>query len=230
MPGNRQHPASPTLTSCLRPSACWPPPIPTTRFRPDRKSGRALITVRYPVAVAATCHIRSGRHGSARSAFGRRSELVVLRSAWPGRDTQLLDRVGRGFGWLGYYRVQSAWVGGRRAARRAGSKPARAPMMMAAASPPTQASGGMTVAQPLAWGRWRWRPHLRRLRRCHRRRRAEWLRTGTGCGCGLWRRRSRLRRRPLRSLRRAMSSGARRGLPDQAIGEKERQGWTQRRS
>jgi transposase len=47
--------------------------------------------------------------------------------------------------------VRSAWVGDRRAARMAGSSPARAPMMRAAASPPAQASGGMTMAQPLAW-------------------------------------------------------------------------------
>jgi hypothetical protein len=41
-------------------------------------------------------------------------------------------------------------------------------------------------------------------------------------GClPMWRRRSRLRRRPLRSRRCAMSSGARRGLPYKVNGEKE---------
>ena len=44
--------------------------------------------------------------------------------------------------------VHSAWVGDRRAARMAGSSPARAPMMTAAASPPAQAWGGMTTASP----------------------------------------------------------------------------------
>jgi hypothetical protein len=45
--------------------------------------------------------------------------------------------------------LHRAWVGDRRAARIAGSRPARAPMSMAAAMPPAHASGGMTVAQPL---------------------------------------------------------------------------------
>ena len=47
--------------------------------------------------------------------------------------------------------LQSAWVGGRRAARMAGRRPAMAPMMMAAARPPAQASAGMTTAS--AWVR-----------------------------------------------------------------------------
>jgi len=42
--------------------------------------------------------------------------------------------------------ARSACVGDRRAARMAGSSPARAPMMMAAARPPAHASGGMTTA------------------------------------------------------------------------------------
>ena len=45
--------------------------------------------------------------------------------------------------------VQSASVGDRRAARRAGSRPAAAPMSSAAPRPPAQARGGMTTAQPL---------------------------------------------------------------------------------
>jgi hypothetical protein len=49
------------------------------------------------------------------------------------------------------YTVQSAWVGDIRAARNAGSRPARAPMSRAAASPPAQARVGMTVAQCLVW-------------------------------------------------------------------------------
>jgi len=45
----------------------------------------------------------------------------------------------------------SACVGGMRAARMAGTNPAAAPMSRVAASPPAQAGGGMTMAQPLAW-------------------------------------------------------------------------------
>ena len=47
--------------------------------------------------------------------------------------------------------VQSASVGDIRAARSAGGIPAAAPMTTAAPSPPAQATGGMTVAQPLLW-------------------------------------------------------------------------------
>ena len=46
---------------------------------------------------------------------------------------------------------QRAWVGERRAARRAGMSPARAPMMSEAVMPPAQASVGMMVAQCLVW-------------------------------------------------------------------------------
>jgi hypothetical protein len=49
------------------------------------------------------------------------------------------------------YTVQRAWVGDIRAARSAGSRPARAPMSRVAASPPAQARAGMTVAQCLVW-------------------------------------------------------------------------------
>ena len=51
--------------------------------------------------------------------------------------------------WLGQA-VRSASVGDSRAARSAGSRPAMAPMAMAAPMPPPQASGGMTIAQCLA--------------------------------------------------------------------------------
>ena len=44
--------------------------------------------------------------------------------------------------------VRSASVGDRRAARRAGSSPAIAPIPSAAPSPPAQPSAGMTIAQP----------------------------------------------------------------------------------
>jgi hypothetical protein len=47
------------------------------------------------------------------------------------------------------YTVQRAWVGDIRAARNAGRRPARAPMSSAAASPPAQASVGMTADQCL---------------------------------------------------------------------------------
>src|ERR1700678_2712689 len=50
-----------------------------------------------------------------------------------------------------FHTLQSAWVGDRRAARIAGSSPARAPMRIAAPSPPAHASGGMTIAQCLAF-------------------------------------------------------------------------------
>src|SRR5258708_39792598 len=42
--------------------------------------------------------------------------------------------------------LHSDWTGDRRAARMAGSSPAAAPMMTAAARPPAQAAGGMTTA------------------------------------------------------------------------------------
>lgn len=45
--------------------------------------------------------------------------------------------------------VRSASVGDMFAARTAGISPAIAPIAIAAASPPPQASGGMTTAQPL---------------------------------------------------------------------------------
>ena len=45
--------------------------------------------------------------------------------------------------------VRSASVGDRRAARSAGSKPATAPIAIAAASPPAQAETGTTIAQCL---------------------------------------------------------------------------------
>ncbi len=47
--------------------------------------------------------------------------------------------------------VRSACVGERRAARMAGSSPARAPMRTAAARPPAQAVVGLTTAQCLRW-------------------------------------------------------------------------------
>src|SRR5580704_10706248 len=47
--------------------------------------------------------------------------------------------------------LHSAWVGDIRAARRAGISPATAPMIREAAKPPSQASGGTTVDQPLVW-------------------------------------------------------------------------------
>src|SRR5258708_26102352 len=53
------------------------------------------------------------------------------------------------------HRVHSACVGDRRAARLAGSSPASGPMSRAAPRPPAQASGGMTIAQPLIWAIWR---------------------------------------------------------------------------
>jgi hypothetical protein len=46
--------------------------------------------------------------------------------------------------------VRSASVGESRAARRAGSKPAIAPIAIAAPMPPAQAVAGMTTAQPFA--------------------------------------------------------------------------------
>jgi hypothetical protein len=50
---------------------------------------------------------------------------------------------------LGVQTVHSASVGDMRAARRAGRRPATAPMIRAAASPPAQASAGTTMAHPL---------------------------------------------------------------------------------
>ena len=56
--------------------------------------------------------------------------------------------------WLAHprpYLLHSAWVGDIRAALMAGSSPAMAPMTSAEASPPAQASAGMTVVQCLVW-------------------------------------------------------------------------------
>jgi DNA-binding transcriptional ArsR family regulator len=55
-----------------------------------------------------------------------------------------------GGGWW-FYRLQSACVGDRRAARMAGSSPAMAPIASAAPSPPTQAWAGITMGSPLPW-------------------------------------------------------------------------------
>ena len=49
----------------------------------------------------------------------------------------------------GSHTDQRAWVGERRAARSTGMSPATTPMMSEAVNPPTHASVGMTVAQPL---------------------------------------------------------------------------------
>jgi hypothetical protein len=49
------------------------------------------------------------------------------------------------------HRLQRAWVGDIRAARMAGRSPARAPIARVEASPPAQASGGITVAQCWVW-------------------------------------------------------------------------------
>src|SRR5215831_10007839 len=67
--------------------------------------------------------------------------LAALQEFGPASQAMLGRRT-----WLALvpYMVQRAWVGERRAARMAGSSPARAPMTKAAASPPAQASPGMT--------------------------------------------------------------------------------------
>jgi hypothetical protein len=52
---------------------------------------------------------------------------------------------------LGAHNVRSASVGERRAARKAGSRPAIAPITIAAPIPPTHAWTGMTTAQPFAF-------------------------------------------------------------------------------
>ena len=77
--------------------------------------------------------------------FGRGGARRLVE--WPGCAPGCLPS-GRPSPWAGH-RVHRAWVGDRRAARIAGSIPARAPMSRAAARPPAQASGGMMVAQPL---------------------------------------------------------------------------------
>jgi hypothetical protein len=64
------------------------------------------------------------------------------------RRTPAAGRIACPAGCLSRQTVQSAWVGDRRAARMAGSSPARAPMMTVAAIPPVQAWGGMTTASP----------------------------------------------------------------------------------
>ncbi len=86
-----------------------------------------------------------------------------LRIRWhPGRAGRREGRASRGgacaagrvacpAGCLSCQTVQSASVGDRRAARMAGRRPARAPMATAAARPPAQACGGMTVSSPCEW-------------------------------------------------------------------------------
>jgi hypothetical protein len=69
----------------------------------------------------------------------------------PHRSAALLHR--RLSSWVNrrpHYTVRSASVGDMRAARRAGSRPARAPMAMAEPMLPAQARTGMTTAQPRA--------------------------------------------------------------------------------
>jgi hypothetical protein len=56
----------------------------------------------------------------------------------------------RPLGHIAGHTVRSASVGGRRAARRAGTRPAIAPVAIAAAMPPAHAVVGMTTAQCLA--------------------------------------------------------------------------------
>jgi len=73
---------------------------------------------------------------------------ALIRAAEKARQDVPAGRVARAAGYLSCQTVQSAWVGDRRAARMAGSSPARAPIMRAAARPPAQAWGGMVTASP----------------------------------------------------------------------------------
>jgi hypothetical protein len=70
------------------------------------------------------------------------SATVIPLTGQRRRDTAFADVMSQ--------RVQSACVGVRRAARMAGSSPARAPMRRAAPRPAAHAPGGMTMAQPWA--------------------------------------------------------------------------------
>ena len=67
-----------------------------------------------------------------------------------GQSAHGRSHASRRMGSLWCQMLQSAWVGGRRAARMAGRSPARAPMSRAAARPPAQASGGMAAGSPCA--------------------------------------------------------------------------------
>ena len=98
---------------------------------------------------------RCRRHGDERL-LRQRLTAKYSASSLPGSQRPSTgDAAGGG---CGCQMLQSAWVGDRRAARMAGSSPARAPMMMAAPRPPAQACDGMTRSSGGRGRRWRWRP------------------------------------------------------------------------
>ena len=80
----------------------------------------------------------------------RRRHSIADTGSYVLRMTLFAARPAAGFcrrtRWLCCQMLHSACVGDRRAARMAGSSPAAVPMSTAAASPPAQASGGMTVS------------------------------------------------------------------------------------
>jgi hypothetical protein len=66
-------------------------------------------------------------------------------------NVEIVRRAWEGFGRHDTaHTVRSATVGGNREARMAGARPANAPIRMAEAMPPDQASTGMTMTQCLA--------------------------------------------------------------------------------
>jgi hypothetical protein len=87
------------------------------------------------------------RSGARPPGPGWRDAIAFGRSRLGARGASALPA----FGSSAPYMVQRAWVGDIRAARRAGSRPAIAPMTSAAASPPVHAKVGMTVVQCLVW-------------------------------------------------------------------------------
>ena len=78
----------------------------------------------------------------------RLSSTIVMKRIVEDRPYPVMPLHGHAVTWSCRYVVKRAWVGDRRAARMAGSRPARAPMTTAAARPPAQASGGMTTVSP----------------------------------------------------------------------------------
>ena len=115
---------------------------------PDPLPGTAVTTYRAFLAAvnardleAAAALVDPVRHrencvGSTRGSVGRASGLVGL-GALPWRS---VDRPGHG--------AASASVGGSRAARTAGQRPASAPVARVTARPPAAALGGTVTGQP----------------------------------------------------------------------------------
>ena len=106
-----------------------------------------VITAQYAYKV--NCNTRNPAGPAQGRARGQAARSVIgSRPSWGAPLAG--DRTIPPEGLTCYQTLQRAWVGDRRAARMAGSSPAKAPMTTAAARPPAQASGGMTTVSPWA--------------------------------------------------------------------------------